>query len=246
MSDYRYFPKSKKKIVLFLLVFLCCTGCAPQTAPISTGTPVTPVETPTPPSPTVTPTDDDTPPQVEPFTWVRPSAEMFGFDGVYAQLYNLVVDYCNYDDYPTRCAIPEVKVFGIDEKAGAYYCIMMFTSLYYQEDAPSTLDVGAGGWHCKIDTATEGGNLVATDIKELRFDGLYDYTKEQLEKVPGLFEAYANQNAQPMQYHWETPAQADLVREYFDKTDYHFTNVLISGERVEDFDDWLDGKVEIN
>ena len=187
----------------------------------------------------------ETPSPAEPFTWVRPSAELFEFDGVYAQLYDIIVADCNYENYPTRCTIPEVKVFGIDEQAGAYYCLVESTSLYYQEDDPSTLDVGAGGVHCKIDTVMENGKLVATDINYLYLDGNYEYTKEQLEKVPGLFEAYVNQNTQPMQYYWETPEREDLVREYFDKADYQFTHVLISGERVEDFSDWLDGKITI-
>ena len=176
------------------------------------------------------------------FSWIRPSSEMFGFDGVYAQLYDIIVDHCQANNVPERCSIPEVQVFGVDEQAGAYYCIVTSASLYYQESDPLVLDFSVSRNYCKIDTIVEDGKLIATDINYLSLDGNYEYTKEQLEKIPGLFEAYQNKNAEPMALYWETPTREELVREYFNQTDYHFAYALNLNERKVDFPEWLNGE----
>lgn len=143
------------------------------------------------------------------------------------------------DSMPERCSIPAVQVFAVDEQTGAYYCIVKNASLYYQENDPLVLDLGAGGNNCKIDTIVEDGKLIATDINYLSLDGNYEYTKEQLEKIPGLFEAYQNKNVEPMELSWETPAWRELVRKYFNQTDYHFAYVLDWNEGTVDFSEWL-------
>lgn len=226
-----------KKITIFLLLLFCCASCVEQPTPPS-------VEWP--PSPTHIITPDIALPAnsqsevTEPFFWLQPSSEMFGFDGVYAQLYDIIVDYFQDTNAAEKCTIPEVQIFAIDEANGAYYCFITFTSFYYQENDPAVLDVGSGGSTYKIDTVMEGGILEVTGVNELRLDGLYDYTKEQLEKIPGLFEAYQNKNSEPMEIYWNTPAKEELVQEYFKQTGYHFTHVLSSGEQVEDFSEWID------
>ena len=99
---------------MIFLILLGLTGCTLNsseqptvTLPVSSNSPQPPVEN---------------SPNTRPFSWILPDAELFGFEGTYGQLYDGIVSYLQVGQEKTRCAIPEVQIWGQDEQAGTYYC----------------------------------------------------------------------------------------------------------------------------
>lgn len=180
-------------------------------------------------------------PDAQPHTWILPSAEMFGFEGVYGQLYDGIVSFLHTGMEKEFCRVPEVQVFGYDEQAGNYYCSITFIRISYDAQNPSTLETGVGGADYMFTTRMDNGKLVITDDNILQLDGRYDYTKAQLEKVPGLWEAYNNKNLEPMDLLWATPPKEELVRRYFETTECEFTHVATRTGEKQSLSSWLDG-----
>lgn len=176
-----------------------------------------------------------------PLFWPLPNGQYLNLSGDASDLFNCIINY--YSDslgLPSEdCIIPAINVFAKVDETGEYYVYIESICLSYLPENSSTLQTSFGGGYFKIDTIPGPTGLTLTSMIKLSLDGNYEYTKEQLDKVPGLFEAYDNKNLVPLSYIWTTPPLSSLTYKYLSKCGFDFEYVDNGDEQVQLYSEWL-------